>query len=268
MSTCKLEKTILAVLFVAVFGGVAIAGDGNAPITPARAQEVALGQTGGGEVVELERRRGADGTQYFHLEIVNGDQRYAVEVDAADGSLNKFAKMNQQGGRFATPPAMPSTLPAPVQTGTSLALEQAQAAALRLTNGGTVVESEVRGKGGRVVYEFEIVQNGVKYEIDIDAANGGVLEFQESGRRISGGFGQQSLPGATSGFAVGSGARLDRAAAEALATGAVGGGQVTGYEFDTDDGRMVHEIKIWRDGRRYEVEIDDATGAVREMSVK
>ncbi len=270
MAGIHLARFTLTTLFAAALAGLLLAGEAGLPISPERAEEVALKQTGGGEVVEMERKRGDGVMPYYRFEIVKGDNRYSVEVDATDGGLNKFIRKQSGGKDAAQAAAAVRATPASRPVGTPLTLEQAEAAALRLTDGGSVTESDTEGrKSGRVVYEFEIVNRGVKYDLKIAATDGEVLEFKENGRR-------RPVPGeaATERRTVASGsrnatpARLNQAEAKALALEEVGGGEVIGYEIDHDDGRLVHEIKIQDGTRRYEVDIDDATGKVREMSTK
>lgn len=181
-------------LFVTIplcIGAAAFSVDSPAasPITAEQAQQLALKQTGGGEIAELEKKSPGTTSSYYRLEVIKEGNEYSLEIDASTGELLKYLKKNrhtaQTGLIHAVPqPSVPSPTqalsnPAPLSTTESLTLEQAQAMALQLTGGGTVIESEIDGlKKGRLVYEFEIFNNGIKYEIDIDGKTGDVLKHK------------------------------------------------------------------------------------------
>lgn len=262
---------IALLLFVCVSASAAYAGES---ISAERAREIALAQTRGGEVVELDRHYGGDGIYYYRLEIVGDNGAYHVEIDAADGALIQFIrKGGHKGGKMQkrVPDAPSAEAP-----GKNLTLEQATALALEHTNGGTVIDVDIDVKrGGRTVYEFEILANDAKYEIEIDGASGRIIDFERNGRRyrpitpeeILAADGPDAPPQNAPSAATPS-PRLDAATAQALAQTRVGGGVVADYELETDDGRYVHEVVIVADGKRYRLEIDDATGGIRELSVR
>lgn len=227
-------------------------------ITPERAQEIALAQTGGGQIALLIRTGGGP-NQFYKVEVVNNNSRYHLQIDAFTGHLRKYIQKSHGPSVAVPPPAGDAAAPggsAPVSR------EQALAIAQQMTGGGAVVESKMKTKRyGQTVYEFEIVNNGAKYEIEIDGF-GNVLEFEQEGG------GHVSLPPAGAGVATGSRPRLDMAGAVEIAKRHTNGGSVTDYELDSDDNRLVHEISLVNGGSRYEVEIDDATGEIVKLKQK
>ena len=260
--TFRTSATLSVVTFLACAAFAFAAETG--PITPERAQQIALAQTGGGQIVLLVHSGGGP-NQFYKIEVVNNNTRYHLQIDAFNGSLHKFVQ-NRQGGGGApivvTPPANAATpvIPPSIATGTApLTRDQALALAQQMTNGGTVVESKTEiKKYGQTIHEFELINNGVKYEIDIDADTGNILEFTQKG-------GYASFPPSPIGGAV---PRLDMAAAVEIAKRRTNGGAVTDYELDTDNNRLIHEVEIENGNRRYEVEIDDATGEIVKLKQK
>ncbi len=110
-----------------------------------------------------------------------------------------------------------------------------------------------RKRNGRIVYEFEIVNNTTWYQLDIDSTTGQFIDYRERSGRS---------------HAYAAQARLGATEAQKIALDRSGGGVIHEYKLERDDGRLIHEIDIRKDGRRYEMEIDDATGEIVEYSVK
>lgn len=257
------KRMVPVLLLLAILFSCGVAkGAERGLITPERAMEIALAHTGGGQVLELDRHYGSGGLGYYRVEVIGNEGRYQVEIGAADGGILKFIKKNGKMRPGAVPvPIAPvgPVVPAPSVPigGAPLTREQALDMAMQQTGGGVLIESEIDHKrGGRIVYEFAIYNNGTEYEVEIDSF-GNMLEFKRKDSR-------RSLAGAAAAFQP----RLDATSAQSLAKGQIGGGDVTEYKLDTDKGRLVHEITLVKDGRRYEFDINDADGMVLEMSVK
>lgn len=262
--------TACAVAVLLTIGGVS-AAESTGPITAEQAKAIALQQTGGGQVFELDRRARGDGLDYFRLEIAADDGDYHIEINASNGRLLQFIrKHGRRGGAYAPSAA---AQPRTASSQNDMTLEQAQAIALERTGGGVVVESEVDVKrSGRVVYEFEIVNDGTKFDIDIDGVTGSIVKFkQKGGRRLpvaQSERGAAQAPAVVAGqTGVSSQGRIGMEAAQAIAMERTGGGSVTKYKLDRDDGRLIHEITIVNGGVKYEVEIDDATGTIMDFDV-
>lgn len=261
----KLRLVVAAALLFSTIVCVSAVAAESGPITVERAREIALAQTGGGEVMELDKHYRGNGIHFYRLEIVSDDGAYHVEIDASNGKLLQFIRKhgyNKHGykrNRQAVADA-------------AISFEQALAAALERTGGGTVVESETDVKrDGRIIYEFEIVNNGVKFELDIDGSSGEIVKFKQKGRPLY--PIPTPAPGAEAPVVQSSvqtvglpQPRLDAAAAQAIAREKIGGGTVTEYKLDLDDGQLVHEMKLVNGNTRYEVEIEDASGAILEFS--
>lgn len=140
-------------------------------ITTDRAKEIALSQTGGGNVVDMKRKY--DGHSYYWVQVVRNGEYHTVEIDTTSGNILKYANKSRDSSKNDV------LLPSFPTGAVGLTHDQALEQALKMTNGGTVLESKLHGKKkGRLVYEFEIVNRGTEYEIEIDAVTGNILEFE------------------------------------------------------------------------------------------
>ncbi|MCM3610637.1 PepSY domain-containing protein [Planococcus sp. MERTA32b] len=66
---------------------------GDKMISAEQAAEIALKESGGGAVVELELDRD-DGIRHYDVEIVDGNKEFELEINAADGKILKFEQDN------------------------------------------------------------------------------------------------------------------------------------------------------------------------------
>ncbi|MCC8179468.1 MAG: PepSY domain-containing protein [Planctomycetes bacterium] len=249
------NKLLVAALFsfACLSGLTATAGE----ITAEKAIETALAMTGGGEVIELNRHPVRGGDFVYRMEIDNNGTVYHIALDAATGNviqLNRKQGFRERVADFnrsvtGTAPASPTGEVAggPSSMASALTGEQAMQLALQEVGGGTVMEWDSDFKrSGIVVYEFEILNNGHRSEIEIDS-NGRILKLEQKNRRSI----SARMPNN----------RLTAANAIELAKQSADG-FVIEYELDHDDGAWVHEITLTKDGRRFKRVVDDASGQV------
>lgn len=159
--------------------------------------------------------------------------------------------------------------------GEPVSADQAREIAFAQTGGGQILNSGRHYRGnGMYVYRFEIVGSDGAYHVEVEEGTGKLLKFirkggYHGGRKGRGPYGQDAMtpsqPPPSRGTP--SGGMISQEQALAIALGKTGGGTVLKYELDRDDGRFVHEMKIANEGMRYEVEIDDASGAILEFSL-
>lgn len=139
------------------------------------------------------------------------------------------------------------------QTGTDL--EQAQEAAL--THAGltgadvTFIAEQLDYDDGIARYEIEFVTDTTKYEYEIKADDGTILEVSQEP------VVQDILT-------------LEDAKAAALAYAGVEEHLVsyTKLELDNDDGKPEYEIEFYSNGKEYSVKLDAVTGTILEMEMK
>lgn len=100
-------------------------------------------------------------------------------------------------------------------------------------------------------YEIKIIADGYKYEIEIDAYTGKVLEFEKDGR-VSRSKSKEII-----------GEARAREIALGLVNGKIVEFKLDDYDDDYDDAK--YEIEIIANGYEYEIEIDAYTGKVLEF---
>lgn len=293
----KLSLIRMAILSLVLSLSAVFAGEGNGgPITADQAREIAFAQTGGGEVLDSGQYSRGYGIVIYRFEIMGPDGKCHVEIDGGSGAIVKFIRkggyrgyrrpgmgssgMTGTGGGTAgtgmaeNPPSTPPSgghQPGKDANG-SIGQEQALSIAMARTGGGTVVKSKInRKRYGQEIYEYEIYHGGMKYGIEVDGTSGEIVKFKQKRKdgyvapQPSGQGGTTSAP-SSGRQAVEPQPRLTAEAAQAIAIEKIGGGTVRKYEVDRDDGRFVHELELFHDGYEYEVEIDDASGAILELS--
>lgn len=250
MSHCS--KALLGAALVLIVGMTAVSAADA--ITREKAQEIALSQAGGGRVIGFDRHLGAKGRHFFRFAIINDEGVYNIEIDEQTGRLQHLSRASGVTETTVAVAAPPASAQTPVSA-REITREEAQAIALKQTGGGTIIESDVDHKHhGRIFYEFEIVNDGVRYELEIDAADGSVAEFKQ----------KQTMAGAAARYQP----KLTMEAAQQLAREKAGGGQIVKYELDHDRGLLVHEIVVFRNNVLHRVEINDADGQVLKYKVK
>lgn len=188
-----LRTLIFTVMLGLFFSYASVAGQPVMPqpnaaiaLTPEQAQAIALGMTGGGTLIE-SKIENKYGTTLYEYEILNNGIKYEIKLDAT-GAVREFS---QNGGNLmaapmpqvmpqvmpqAMPQAMSQATPRAMNMGTGISMEQAQSIALSRTGGGTFYKARQDYDDGRSVYEFEIFNNGRKYEVDVDMA-GNIVKF-------------------------------------------------------------------------------------------
>lgn len=149
-------------------------GSENAPAsTPAPSGEVTLEQA---KKIAADDAKAADpvfskaeldrddGVQIYDVELIADNTKYDYEIDAKTGAIREREKDLVVN-------------PTTAQAG-HIAPEAAADAAEKAANlsGGILTKNHLDYDDGRAYYEIEIVKDGMKYEFEIDAANGSVLE--------------------------------------------------------------------------------------------
>ncbi len=108
-----------------------------------------------------------DGAQIYDVELIDNNTKYDYEIDAKTGAIRERDRdvvvnpTTAQAG-YITPEA---------------AVDAAEKAAN--LSGGILTKNHLDHDDGRAYYEIEIVKDGMKYEFEINAANGAVLEQEK-----------------------------------------------------------------------------------------
>lgn len=113
-----------------------------------------------------------DGVVEYDIKFYVGNMEYEYDIDAVTGTIRSFdtelsEEHHQNAGNTAAPAG-------------SISEAEAKKIALEQVPGAT--ENNLRLKtdydDGRMIYEIKIVHNEIKYEFDIDAATGKILEWE------------------------------------------------------------------------------------------
>ena len=138
---------------------------------------------------------------------------------------------------------------------------------------------ELDQRNGIEYYDVEFTADGKKYDYDIDALTGAVIDSEapEASKEKT----QKEeistlvLPNAASDQSTAeqniSNTELSKADAKRIALEQVPGAteaDIREFEVDYDDGRLEYEGSIWYDELEYEFEIDGYSGAIRSWEVE
>ena len=124
------------------------------------------------------------------------------------------------------------------------------------TVGGQVTEIDYEKSKGK--YEVEVKNEGVEYELDIDATTGDIIhKEQENSLVVAKTDGNKNKSKEKSTYLT-----AEEAISIAMKSAQ---GTVTKLEFDNDDGRKHYEIEIEDGVYEYEFEIDAITGEVLDF---
>ncbi len=93
-----LWRAAMMAAVIAILAGAGRAGDSQGMIDVAKASEIALAQTGGGTVVEIDRDH-EWGRIVYEIEIAGPDRHYEVEVDAHSGEVVRYREKRRGHSR-------------------------------------------------------------------------------------------------------------------------------------------------------------------------
>ncbi len=165
-----LSAVLAAVIAATSLGAYAATTSGTSAKTAAFEQAAvsaeqavrAAAQKVPGQATEVDFKH-KNGQSYYEVEIVSGNQKHEVRVDANNGQVLD-SKVEQDDEKEATPNA-------------AISIEQAIAAAQSKT-GGKVKEAELENENGQAVYKVETVSGTQEHDVIINAANGQVISAQ------------------------------------------------------------------------------------------
>lgn len=190
------------------------------------------GQTVQGKIVDAELERRMFKTVY------------EVKILDAEGKINHI-RVNAETGEIVSASVKKIKEDKARALNTAkIDFAQAKDTALASFPNGRIKEFELDLKSGKVVYEFEILdENGIPFDVVIDAENGEVLLSRQDSVFI----GKPAV---------------SLAEAERLALVAVAG-SVVYAELEEDDKALHYDVKIVAENRKiYEVRVDGETGRI------
>lgn len=160
MFACTRAVPVLATLLTVCLYLPAAAGDSAAgPVTMEQAVATAMATVPNGKFVHSLLDRD-DGRDIFEVLIIDDKFAYEIEVDAMSNAIvHREQEAIVKGAGTMTP-----------------TLERARDKALEASGGGDVISVEEEMQGGRQIVEIDIINQGVKHEIDVDASTGAILD--------------------------------------------------------------------------------------------
>ncbi|MCD7832287.1 MAG: PepSY domain-containing protein [Firmicutes bacterium] len=192
-----------------------------------------------------------DGTVVYDIEFYTSEYEYDYEINATTGAIMSYSI---------------NTLN--IASGEEVYISLASAKTIALANAGVAASDVSFTKAqetvddGRTVYEIEFYTSSAKYDYEIDALTGIILEKDVEIFTASGNDSGSSASTTYIG--------VDAATAIALADAGVSESDTTFTKArqDTDDGIVVYDIEFYTTGYEYEYEINAATGAIVDKSVE
>lgn len=142
-----------------------------------------------------------------------------------------------------------------------ITLDEAKAIALKKAGlkeaAVTFTKAKLDNDDGRLVYEIDFITDTAKYDAEVDAVSGNVIEWEVE---------EKTTATKVTNVTTESEITLDEAKAIALKKAGLKETEVTftKAKLEHDDGRRVYKIEFVKDRLEYEAEIDAKTGAVIE----
>ena len=142
-------------------------------ISADEAKTIALEAAGGGEVREMELDR--DDREY-EFEIRGESGEVDVKIDAKSGKVLKTERDDQDDDRDDKDDddrqAAPSNL---ISEDKAIQIAKSKAG-----SAAEVIEAELDEDDGRWHYELELRDDKFEYEVDVDAENGDIIDFEKN----------------------------------------------------------------------------------------
>lgn len=134
-----------------------------------------------------------------------------------------------------------------------MTMEEAQKIALEEVDGEVIKSSEDRDDG-RTYYEFEIVTDSEKYDLEIDGESGDIVKKEKDDDYVANQNTTNNQTNQTT---------ITEDEAKKIATDRIGGsGEFVRCELDNDDGVLKYEIEIIKDNTEYDIDVDATTGEI------
>lgn len=197
-----------------------------------------------------------DGRSLYEIEFISGSTKYEYDIDALTGSV-----LSKKTRALSSSPG----------TGTDGLISEADARAKALADAGLSESGVTFGKveldydDGRWEYEIEFYTSAGKYEYDIDASSGAILQ-KESEAAQTGAAPSGTSSSGTSSSGSGASSVIEESRAKDIALQDAGvsasAATFTQMELERDDGRWEYEIDFYANGTEYEYTIDAQSGTI------
>ncbi|HZW97818.1 MAG TPA: PepSY domain-containing protein, partial [Bacillota bacterium] len=198
-----------------------------------------------------------DGRMVYEVEFYHNDKEYDYEIDAKNGNILEFKVKNRHGPDGSTPTTTPGNQYIGAVEAKEIALRHA-GYEVGLVNR---LRTEFEDENGRMIYEVEFEHGNFKYEYEIDAVTGEILQSEveklEAGNNGEGNPETSADPEANY---IGDGKAEEIALQHAtLKRNSVRNLKV---EREREQDRVIYEIQFEHGNYKYEYEIDALTGKI------
>ena len=193
-----------------------------------------------------------DGRMVYDVDFYTSTTKYDYEIAASDGTI-----LQREQESFNTGVGTGTTGDIGLEKAKSIALSNAGLSASQVT----FTKARQDWDDGRMVYDVEFYTGTAKYDYEIAASNGAILQKDQE-KFVT------STP-ATGTTNNGSYIGVEKAKSIALANAGLSASQVTFVKAqqDWDDGRMEYEIEFYYGGLKYEYTINAANGTILDMDM-
>ena len=138
-------------------------------IEEAKAKEIALQKTDGGDITNIQLAID-DGVKQYEVDITKGNKEYDVDINSSSGKIIEFDE-EQKDDEDEKEEELQNISPA-------ISLDQAIKTALKSAKG-TVNETDLDQENNRLVYEIEIdTADKREATVSVDAKNGDVISVE------------------------------------------------------------------------------------------
>ncbi|MEJ9304826.1 PepSY domain-containing protein [Priestia megaterium] len=138
-------------------------------IEEARAKDIALQKTDGGDITNIQLAID-DGVKQYEVDVTKGNKEYDVDIDSSSGKIIEFDE-EQKDDEDEKEEELQNISPA-------ISLDQAIKTALKSAKG-TVNETDLDQENNRLVYEIEIdTADKREATVSVDAKNGNVISVE------------------------------------------------------------------------------------------
>lgn len=193
-----------------------------------------------------------DGASEYDIEFTANSTRYEYEIRASDGKILEFS-----AEPIAITPPQPSEASISKEEAKNIALKHAGVSASEAV----FIKVKHEHDDGISIYDIEFTANSVRYEFEIRASDGAVLEFSSEPLPSAGGN-----QGGTNLISL-----ISEEEAKSIALKHIGfsAGQVTFIEvkLDHDDGAAEYEVEFRVGNVKYEIKINASNGWVIEVEI-
>lgn len=226
----------------------------NGEITIEEAKSIALKDAGVTDVTfTKEKRDYDDGRAVYEIEFIHGNTEYEYEIAVSGGSILKKDIDYERYGSIANNSGQYSIT---AEEAENIALKDAGVS----RNDVDFITSHAGRDDGIYLYDVEFFAGDRKYEYEINASNGNIIQSDIDYERYSGGNAGINNGGNTAQATI----TAEEAENIALNDAGVSRSSVRYIKskLDRDDGRTVYEIEFAVDYTEYDYEINAADGNI------